>query len=209
MTADINNTKCDENTIKIGCVIMASGTGERFGGGKLLTPFLGVPMIRYILDTTEGLFDERIVITRNEQVECLCRESGIPVIRHGFPDKSDTVRIGLAALSSCSNVMFVPADQPLLSKETLRKLLASVKAEPGFIWRASYKDNPGAPVFFPSWAYPELLTLTGGGGNSVARRYEDLVRTVNAASAFELRDIDYKEDLAELERYARQKLPTQ
>lgn len=204
MTIDMDNTKCNGNTCKIGCVIMASGTGERFGGNKLMAPFLGVPMIQYILDTTKDLLDKRIVITRNGDVYHLCEQLGIPVIRHGFPDKSDSLHIGLASVSECSNVMFVPADQPLLSRETVEKLIASVKTEPKFIWRAAYKETPGAPVIFPFWAYPELFTLTSGGGNSIAKRYDDLVRTVEVASAVELRDIDYKEDLVELEQFARQ-----
>ena len=35
----------------LGCVIMASGTGQRFGGNKLLADFGGRPLISCILKT--------------------------------------------------------------------------------------------------------------------------------------------------------------
>ena len=48
---------------KIGCVIMASGLGRRFGSNKLLADFGGEPMICRILDATEGIFRRRVVVT--------------------------------------------------------------------------------------------------------------------------------------------------
>ena len=42
---------------QIGCVIMASGLGKRFGGNKLMADFHGKPMIQRSLNATEGLFD--------------------------------------------------------------------------------------------------------------------------------------------------------
>lgn len=53
---------------KIGCVIMASGLGRRFGSNKLLADFGGEPMICRILDATEGIFRRRVVVTRHEEI---------------------------------------------------------------------------------------------------------------------------------------------
>ena len=47
----------------IGCVVMASGMGRRFGGNKLTADFLGGPMIQRVLAATEGMFRRRIVVT--------------------------------------------------------------------------------------------------------------------------------------------------
>ena len=44
--------------LPIGCVIMASGLGKRFGSNKLMADFNGKPMIYRILSATDGaLFD--------------------------------------------------------------------------------------------------------------------------------------------------------
>lgn len=44
-----------------GCVLMASGLGRRFGGSKLMVPFLGKPLLYWALSATEGLFSRRVV----------------------------------------------------------------------------------------------------------------------------------------------------
>lgn len=40
----------------LGCVIMASGLGKRFGGNKLMADFDGQPLICRALTVTDGLF---------------------------------------------------------------------------------------------------------------------------------------------------------
>ena len=46
---------------RLGCVIMASGVGRRFGGNKLMADFQGKPLLQYALEATEGIFARRIV----------------------------------------------------------------------------------------------------------------------------------------------------
>ena len=43
-------------TPHLGCVIMASGLGKRFGGNKLMADFDGQPLICRALTVTDGLF---------------------------------------------------------------------------------------------------------------------------------------------------------
>ena len=139
---------------KLGCVIMASGLGKRFGSNKLMADFCGKPMIQRALDATEGLFSRRVVVTRHESVADLCKEQNVDVILHDLPHRSDTVRLGLQALGDLDACMFLPGDQPLLRRETIATLLENWKANPGKIVRPAYEDNEGSPVLFPSWAFP-------------------------------------------------------
>ena len=96
---------------KIGCVIMASGLGKRFGGNKLMADFHGKPMIQRALDASEGLFAKRVVVTRHEQVAALCRKQHVDVVLHDLPNRNDTVRLGLEALGDLDACMFLPGDQ--------------------------------------------------------------------------------------------------
>ena len=50
---------------RLGCVVMASGVGRRFGGGKLLAGLWGRPLLQYALDATGGVFLRRVVVTRD------------------------------------------------------------------------------------------------------------------------------------------------
>ena len=103
----------------VGCVIMASGMGKRFGENKLLTDFNGKPLISHILDITSGIFKKRVVVTRHPDIVSLCKELDIEVILHSLPHKSDTIRLGLEQMPDTKSCMFCTADQPLLQKDTI------------------------------------------------------------------------------------------
>ena len=181
---------------RIGCLIMASGLGKRFGGNKLMADFRGRPMIQMALDATEGLFARRVVVTRHEDVAALCREQGIEVLLHDLPHRSDTVRLGLEALGELDGCMFLPGDQPLLRRETVARLLDSWQESPDSIVRPIHEDTVGSPVIFPAWAFSELRNLPKGkGGGVVIRNHPHDVLGVSVSDPFELADADTPEML--------------
>ena len=183
----------------IGCVIMASGLGRRFGGNKLMADFHGSPLICRILDATEGIFCQTVVVTRHEDVARLCEDRGIRTVLHRLPHRSDTVRLGLEAVAGVGRCLFATADQPLLRKETVAALALASANDPGVIWRTACDGVPDSPVIFPAWAFPELRALPEGkGGGVVIKKYPERLRTVNVRDRYELKDIDSPEDLREL-----------
>ena len=171
---------------KLGCVIMASGLGKRFGGNKLMAELKGKPLIQYALDATEGIFERRVVVTRHKEVEELCRRQGVPVVFHSLPYRSDTVRLGLESLGAGTDAgksgteaeikiappaenglegcMFCPGDQPMLGRETVASLALCAASGKNTIWRAAWNGQEGSPVLFPAWVFPELLALPEGKG---------------------------------------------
>lgn len=187
----------------IGCLIMASGLGKRFGGCKLTALFHGKPMIRYILEVTSAC-SRRVVVTRNEQVKNLCDEEGIPCILHTLPGRNDTVRLGTEYLLShyptLTGLVFCPADQPLLTKETFHTIL-DTGLDLGGIVRPSFEEVPGAPVFFSSDFFPDLLSLPEGkGGGFLAQKNPEQVHYCPVRNFYELKDIDTVSDLETLEQ---------
>ena len=183
-----------------GCVIMASGLGKRFGGNKLMVNFMGKPMVRYILEATEGLFDKRVVVTRHEDVAELCRSMGIHVVMHDLPYRSDTVRLGLEAIGPVERCVFCPADQPLLKKETVERLLACAAEDEEYIWRTRFGDTPGSPVVFPKWTFSDLMNLPEGkGGSWVLQKYPEKVAAMEVSTQYELIDVDTADTLKYLE----------
>ena len=192
---------------RAGCVIMASGLGRRFGGDKLIAAFAGRPMIRYALDATAGVFAGRVAVTRSKAVAELCERQDVPVVLHDQPHRSDTVRLGLCALlaqaGECglTGCLFCPADQPLLQRQTVAALALCAVQDPEAIWRPACGAQQGAPVFFPAWAFPELLALPQGrGGGAVVRKYPQRVRCLPVQEAQELADVDTRAALAALEK---------
>lgn len=90
-------------------------------------------------------------MTRSEEVEALCNAQGVPVLRHAQPYRSDTVRLGLAALlgkePALRGCLFLPGDQPLLTQQSVEAL--ALTAAPDVIVRLCAADGtPGSPVLF-------------------------------------------------------------
>lgn len=136
-----------------GLVIMASGLGKRFGSNKLLADFDGQPLIQRILTTSKGIFPWMVVVTRHREVENICKKEGIPVFVHDLPGRQDTIRLGLSWIlersktsgfvadpsgvsdstayldSALRTCIFTPADQPLLTRDTLIRLAEAAETE--------------------------------------------------------------------------------
>lgn len=181
---------------RVGCVIMASGLGKRFGGNKLMADFNGNPMIQRALDVTDGLFSCRVVVTRHESVADLCRQQNVEVVLHDLPHRSDTVRLGLEALGELDACLFLPGDQPLLRRETLERLLQTWQQHPNHMIRPIHEDTEGSPVLFPAWAFSELKNLpVGKGGGVIIKKYPHEMICVSVSDPFELADADTPETL--------------
>lgn len=188
-----------------GCIIMASGLGTRFGSNKLMANLDGAPLIAHAIRACNELFAKRAAVTRHEDVAKLCRSLGMQTILHDEPLRSDTVRLGMQVMDGCDTVTFVQADQPLISANTLAALLRGAEAHPELIWRVGFQGAPGAPVLFPSWAFDELRALPPDkGGGFVAKAHARCVRCVEAASEWELFDVDTVQDLEALQAHMKQ-----
>lgn len=205
----------DHPVLPVGCVIMASGLGKRFGSNKLMADFHGKPLISRILSATDtALFAARIVVTRSPEVESLCRERNIPVLLHAMPYRNHTVHLGLSALlkehPELTGCMFALGDQPLLTRETLEAMgiafsQCDQNTSSAIVRLASVSGDdlliPGNPVLFGSRYFEELLTLPDNqGGNVLLKKYPDSVRYFPVSDPLELADADTPADLEQLKK---------
>lgn len=192
--------KTDSLETSVGCVIMASGLGKRFGGNKLMADFLGKPMMQYVLEVTEEIFSHRVVVTRNEEVKRWCEEQGIVTVFHDLPGRNDTVRLGLEELESIceeelDGCIFCPADMPFMNTASLRAMLLAAKGKTEGIVRMSSGEMVGSPVLFGEAYFDELTHLPEGkGGSEIIRKNKDKLILVEAKAEYELWDVDTKED---------------
>ena len=195
---------CD--VARLGCVVMASGEGQRFGGApgeKLLAPLAGVPVLERTLAALPADLLDVVVVTRWPGVETLCERLGARCVRAGGPLKSDTVRAGLEALGPRAGCLFVTGDQPLLTEGSVRALAAELVREPAAIVRLAWRGAAGAPVLWPTDTLDALARLEGDSGGRVllasGSGLGGRVRTVLATDEWELADVDTTDDLARLE----------
>ena len=204
---------------RVGCVVMASGLSLRFGENKLLAPFRGRELVCRAFDalpvsgeetggapSAEGLPgriapEDVVVVTQYAQVAALARARGFAVRHNDAPEsgQSRSVVLGTRALMErCGGLVFLAADQPLLRRQTLARLVAAWQAAPERIAALSAAGRRGSPCLFPAALYPKLLALRGDrGGSGLIRTHPERLLAVEAAPE-ELLDADTAASLREL-----------
>ena len=98
---------------------------------------------------------------------------------------------------------FCSCDQPLLRRESLMKLRNAFSYENKSLLRLAYGEKAAMPALFGKQYYRERKMLPEGkGGAYVLKQHEEQIENVLVSDAFELFDVDTKEDLEELKKSA-------
>lgn len=188
--------------MKLGCVIMAAGASSRFGTNKLLRSLGGKPLWQRALDAVpKALFAAVTVVTACRPMAEAAAAMGFTVVSNMQPELgvSHTIRLGLGTAADCDGVLFMTADQPLLTQNGISAVVQAFLQEPDCIAAAAANGIRGNPCLFPKALFPALLALEGDtGGSRVIRAHPDLLR-LTELPAPELADADTAEDLARLE----------
>ena len=191
-----------ENAPVWGCVVLAAGSGSRFGGDKLRADFRGQPLYKHALNTVPEGAAAVAVVSGDGIILAEAEERGYRAVENREPEAgvSRSIRLGLDALGECGGALFLVADQPLLQKETAQRVAEAALASPGKI-AAPVRANGelGNPCFFPKEYFPALRALQGDkGGRRVISEHPDALVTVPCADE-ELADTDSREELIRLE----------
>lgn len=186
------------------CIVMAAGAASRFGTNKLLQPFRGTALyLRALRAIPEDVFSRVVVVTGSEAVSHTAQTMGFSVVWNDRPADgvSRTIRLGLSEAGNCDGALFMTADQPFLSEDTLRTLAAAFAETPHQIISAACGEKRGNPCIFPRSLFPALENLQGDiGGSAVIRQNHHLLRLVQVPAA-DLVDCDTPEALLALETW--------
>jgi CTP:molybdopterin cytidylyltransferase MocA len=191
----------------VSAILLAAGSGSRFGGGKLLAPYRGRPLIEASLaNLAEAPVDETVVVVGDDagRLRPVCEPYGVRIVEN--PDwqrgQSTSVRAGLLALGPEVRAMVVLlADQPLVGPGAVERLVVAFErgAE---VAVATYGGRRRNPVLFSRAVWPLLEAELAGdeGARAVLRRQPDLVTEVPCDGVGDPADVDTAEDLRTLER---------
>lgn len=193
----------EENTLRIGCVVMAAGNASRFGENKLAREMGGKSLIRRALEAVPAEVFHRIaVVTQYPEVAALTEKFGFQAVENQHPELgiSRTIQLGLSAMDDCDGVLFQVSDQPLLRRETVAAAVALWQANPTAIVALAHNGARGNPCLFPARFFPELMALEGDrGGSGVIRRHPEALILLEVEEQ-ELWDVDTPQALAALEQ---------
>lgn len=185
----------------IGCIVMASGNSKRFGSNKLMTDYKGKPLISYGIRLTNQCFtDNKLLLTRNQDVSCYCNSIKFPHVLHNEPNRNDAIKLGLTDLlnknKALRGCLFLNGDQPEVELSSILSMISAFNKEPDCIYRLSYEGIPGNPVLFPRPFFEELMSLPDkNGGSFIINQHLQQVRLISAKHSYELMDIDRPEDI--------------
>lgn len=188
---------------KTAIVILAAGNSCRFGKNKLLYAVGNEPMFLNALRKAVQIqkrmkaeISSVTVVTQYPEIQKQAESLGARVIWNPFPQEGIASSMRLGLMEACRDgeqdaCLFMVADQPWLTVESLEKLIQSFMISDKGMAAASIKGEPGNPCIFSRKYYPELRKLTGDkGGKRVLKAHLEDVVLYEIKNEKELTDVD-------------------
>lgn len=190
----------------LGAVVLAAGAGSRFGGGKLVAPLEGRPILQHVIDRLAGSGIDDVVVVLGADaatVEGAIDWQGARRVRNPDPSRglSSSLRVGIEALDTeVDGALIVLGDQPRLPPRAVRALLDAPPDVARPIVVPVYGRDAGRnPVLLRRPAFALVTEATGdrGLGPLIAER-PDLVHEIPIRVEGGNPDVDTREDLVAL-----------
>ncbi len=190
----------------VSAIVLAAGSGSRFGGGKLLAPFGERPLIAATLSGLHRAPVDEIIVVVGAEGERLrsittayeTRTVGNP---HWAEGMSTSVRAGLRACASEARAAVVClADQPFVGAEAVERLVRAFE-QGATVAVATYGGEMRNPVLFARGVWPLLLREISGdrGARVFLKHHRGMVTEVACDDVADPADVDTVEDLRRLE----------
>lgn len=182
-------------------LIPAAGAASRMrGGDKLMEHVDGQPQLYRVVRAALDTGCPVAVTLRPEDGPRRAALAGLAPFLIEVPDAAEgmaaSLRRGAAACPAGHGLMVLPADMPELEASDLVQVLASTRAAPDSILRATSQDGrPGQPVVFPSRLLSFFAGLSGDTGARSLLQGEAVV-AVPLPGTRALTDLDTPEDWA-------------
>lgn len=183
-------------------VILAAGSGQRFGGAhKALLQLDGEPLLARCarLLRLAGV-EQLLLVARPEasSVHALGRELGARVIDSPGRDMLASAQAGLAALpDSVTSAFILPVDTPLVAPASLRALASALHGSGALVAHPVHGGERGHPPLIARPAFAALCAYSGPGGlrAAMAALGPEASLDVEVEDPRVLLDIDTPEDL--------------
>ena len=155
----------------VALLLLAAGASTRMGRPKQLLPYHGRTLLRHAAETAVATGCAPIVLVTGALHDELVGEvADLPIQPVQNFDwqtgMASSIRTGLAAVAQArpAAVLIMLTDQPLVTPQLLKQLLARQRQTQAPIVAAAYGDTLGVPAVFNQAMIPRLLQLQGQQG---------------------------------------------
>ncbi len=155
----------------IAAVVLAAGSGSRFGGAKQLAELDGIPLLEHALRAVEAVpAIERIVVVLGARAEEV--RAGVdlglaePVVCADWAEgQAASLRCGIAAVAGADAAVLTLGDMPRITPQVIARF-ADLADRHGSRARARavYDGKPGHPVVLGSAYFDQIAQLRGDVG---------------------------------------------
>lgn len=189
---------------KIGCVILAAGSGSRFGGPKQLAIFRNKTFIENVIETTQSVnFQNRVVIlgSQFEEIRDVINNKEVVILNNvnWKNGQASSVKLGVSYFLDhpVDAIIFLLVDQPQITPNMINNVLNLFAFQKPKIIVHNYKGENRHPILFAKETFQELLKIKGDQGG---RQLFDKLLTlqINLEDDYLALDIDTKDDLNNL-----------
>ncbi|MGZ3280093.1 MAG: nucleotidyltransferase family protein [Caulobacteraceae bacterium] len=181
-------------------LVLAAGSGSRFGGGKLMAPWKGGVLIDGALGAAFAapVKAVHVVVGADPAVTAHARARGAQIVeaRDHALGLSASLRAGVAALpQDAAGVLVLLGDMPRVPHAVLAPLVAAVEA--GALAAApTFEGRIGNPAALSAALFPKIMALQGDRGARVLiEGLGEAVVLTPAPDSGVLYDVDRPEDL--------------
>ena len=147
--------------------MLAAGAATRFGAPKQLAELDGVPMLEHALRAITAVPLGRVVVVLGSGADEIAAGVNLfgaePLICSRWDEgQSASLACGLAALEPCEAVVVTLGDQPRISPDAIRRVIAARNGAAAV--RATYAGKPGHPVLLERELFGPLRDVSGDKG---------------------------------------------
>ena len=196
---------------KISAIVLAAGSGSRFGGDKLLQPINLTDELGRLHKRPIGLTSALNVQPHVDEVICVVRPDDQTLIAllnahnmttianpHHPLGLSSSIKVGVASAKPDNAIMICLADMPFIKANSYQDLIQLFSLNTQSITRLTYQTDTlkqsGHPVIFPNNIRYKLLELKGDKGAQALINERPIATAVSDDEGI-IFDIDTQQDL--------------
>jgi molybdenum cofactor cytidylyltransferase len=195
------NGKTREESLTITAILLAAGSGSRFGGDKLLHPLPdGTPIGAAAARNLLAIVPDVVAVVRpgDFPLADLFEQEGcnVTVCARAARGMGASLAEGVAARRNAAGWIVALADMPAIKSATIAAVARELAAGKALV-APSYKGQRGHPVGFGKRFGAQLMALDGdAGARDVIAAHEEELVLIDCDDPGVLADIDRREDIA-------------